>query len=58
MSLERDFSDQTSIFGATIGNTFIYKLYILQNIETQINYKNTELTKNKLYGIYGLCSGN
>ena len=58
ISVERGFSDQTSIFGLTIKDTIIYRLYVIQNIEVSINYRNIEFTQNELYEIYGLCLGN
>ena len=58
MNLEGAFGDQTSIFGPIVGNTVIYRLYVLQNTGFLINYGNTKFIKNKLYENYGLCPGN
>ena len=53
MSLERGFSDQTSIFGLTVGNTIIYRLYVLQNIEVSINYEIQNLQRISYMEIMG-----
>ena len=56
--IRRGLSDQTLIFGLKIGNTVIYKLYVLQNIEVKINYKNTVIINDKLYENYEFCPDN
>ena len=44
MGKRKCFDDQTSIVGPIVENTGMYKPYILQNIEAQINYENTKFT--------------
>ena len=58
VDLKRGLGDQTSNFDPIVENTVIYRLYVIQNIEVKINYRNTVAIKNELYENYRFCPGN